>query len=301
MFASIDIGTHSALLLIGDIFGDGQIRIVENRIMITNLGGGLSHGGLISRGASNRTIDVLQAYLKLCEKHDVKRIKAIGTAALREARNAKALLKRVKEELGLNIEVISAEKEARLTYEASARDFGKDITVVDVGGGSTELISGPPPLDIVSIPIGCVSLTEEFVKDTPVADEDEAALRNCIASYLCDDFHMDGSHSQEVVATAGTATTLLAMHFEIEPYDGKFVHGQRLGIESLDSLICTIKEKTLDELKSMPGLMPERAPVIFAGAVILQEIMNFLKCAEAIISDRGVRWGVFYEEFLKDF
>jgi len=297
MFASIDIGTHSVLLLIGEVLEDGSVRMVEDRIAVTGLGEGLGHGEIISGEATDRTIHALHAYLGFCRKHHVEEIKAVGTAALRKARNASDFLKTAKKKLGLEIEVISAEKEARLTYEASAHDFGKEILVIDVGGGSTELISGPPPLSLVSLPMGSVTLTEEFIRSDPVSTSDEKSLRGRIDTCLHDDLNMPPLSIQTMVATAGTATTLMAMHFELECYDGRLVHGQHLNGEDLERLLDSIGTRTVEQRKLMPGLMPERAEVIFAGTVLLQEIMMFFNCDVVTISDRGVRWGVFYEEF----
>lgn len=298
MFASIDIGTHSSLLLIADPQKDGGVKLIEERTIITNLGEGVAENEFISVEASDRTIAALKSYLKLCSAHRVEEIKAVGTAVLRNAQNATEFINRVKDALGIDIEVISAEKEARLTYEASSQDFGKDILVIDIGGGSTEFIRGPKPLSIISIPIGCVTLSEEFITSDPVADTDEASLRRSIFDYLINDVTMNASPPViDVIATAGTATSLMAMHFELEVYNPKFVHGQPLTIDALNALIDRIRDKTLDEIRQMPGIMPERAEVIFAGAVLLQEIMRHFGCSQVTISDRGVKWGAFYEEF----
>lgn len=300
MIATIDIGTHSVLLLVGEKRSDGGFRVVEDRLIITRLGEGVMESGILSQEACDKTISALKLYLKICKDAGAERIKTVGTAALRNAQNAKPFIERVKMELGLGVEVISAEKEARLTYEASSVDFGKEITVVDIGGGSSEIISGPPPLEIISIPIGCVSLTEEFIRSDPIYFDDEKTLRNNIYDLLYDQLSDNFRSSQnEVVATAGTATTLLAMHYEIEPYDGKMVHGKRLDIASLGQLIDEIRSKNLNERSRMPGLMPERAQVIFAGAVLLEELLRFLGTSECTISDRGVRWGLFNEEICK--
>ncbi len=298
MFATIDIGTHSTLALIADPDRDGGVRLIADRTIITKLGEGVSETGYISKEAMDRTIAALKSFLKLFSQHKVKEIKAVGTAVLRDAQNAINFTKRVKNELGIDVEVLSAEKEARLTYESSALDFGKEIIVIDVGGGSTEFIRGPKPLAIISLPIGCVNLTEEFISSDPVLDVDEKALRRSIFDYLHNEVTMDTSSDiQKIVATAGTATTLMAMNFELEEYDSKLIHGQELSRDSLSKLLDTMLSKSIDERKELIGLPSERAEVIFAGAVMLDEAMKHLGCRKVTISDRGVRWGVFYEEF----
>ncbi len=294
--ASIDIGTHSLLMLIARKNGKGEIESLCDKITITRLGEGLHTCGAISPEASMRTIKALKSYLKLCKDFDVEKIKAVGTAALRNAKNSKEFIKRVRQELSLDIEVISGEKEARLTYEASATDFGRPITVLDIGGGSTEFIFGPPPLHLTSIETGCVTLTERFIQSDPPASRSISSLRSHVRSLFEANLQIpDSAMSNEVVATAGTATTLMSMAIELEPYDGKMVHGQRLLADSLDDMVNQIRKKSVGELRRLKGLMPERAHVIVAGAVILQEAMRHLQCEQVTISDRGVRWGVLYE------
>lgn len=297
MDAVIDIGTHSILLLIAKRQEDGSIHQIDDRITITRLGEGLLDGGKLSSDAIERTIQATGRYIELCHSLKVNRIKAIGTAALRSAKNARDFTKRAKTELSLDIEVISAEKEARLTYEGSAHDFGKDILVIDIGGGSTEFIAGPPPLTLTSIPIGCIVLTEKYIHSDPISPSDERSLRKGIKSALKRYIDPDLSAAQTIIATAGTATSLMSMHFELEKYDARYIHGQRLGADDLDAIVEKIRRKSMSERRRMPGLMPDRAPVIFAGATLLQESMIFLDCDEVTVSDRGVRWGVFYEEF----
>ncbi|MBT3181229.1 MAG: Ppx/GppA family phosphatase [Deltaproteobacteria bacterium] len=298
MFATLDIGTHSTLALIANPEKDGGIQLMADRAIITKLGEGVSEAGFISKEAMDRTIAALKSYLKLFSQYKVKEVKAVGTAVLRNAQNATDFIKRVKNELGIDIEVLSAEKEARLTYESSALDFGKDIIVIDIGGGSTEFIRGPKPLTIISLPIGCVNLTEEFITSDPVYDVDEKSLRRSIFDYLHNDVNLDASSNiRSVVATAGTATTLMAMNFELEQYDSKLIHGQELSRDSLGKLLDTLRSKNIYERRNLAGLPPERAEVIFAGTVMLDESIKHLGCDKVTISDRGVRWGVFYEEF----
>ncbi|MFH0799047.1 MAG: Ppx/GppA family phosphatase [Pseudomonadota bacterium] len=306
MFATIDIGTNSVLLLIGEAVPDGSVRVVEDRAMMTRLGEGLGKSGEISGAASKRTLDALSSYWELCVKHGVRRVAAIGTAALRNARNAADFLLLARRSLGLEIEIISFDREATLTFASAARDFGDDIVVIDIGGGSTEFVSRersngkPGPLRFRSLNLGCVSLTEEFIKNDPPSDADILALRSRIRASLKADIEPEiysRPHDRTLVATAGTATTLMAMHLKLATYDPALVHGGRLKIDDLRGIVDAFKRMTLEERKRMPGLIPERADVILAGACLLHESMSALGFANATISDRGVKWGLFYEEF----
>lgn len=294
--ASIDIGTHSVLLLVAKKTSKGEIESISDKIEITRLGEGLQSSGKISAEAEERTIRAIKKHLDVCNHFGAEKVKAVGTAALRKAKNARDFISRAKRELALDVEVISGEKEARLTYEASALDFGKSITVLDIGGGSTEFIFGPPPLNLKSVQAGCVTLTERFFKSDPPLSRQISSLRSHLRTLFSANVDTTETPStNEVIATAGTATSIMAMIFELEPYDGRMVHGQKLSIEALEELIKSMQKKSIAELKKIKGLMPERAHVILCGAVILHEAMRHLECKEVTISDRGVRWGVVYE------
>jgi len=293
--AVIDVGSNSAILLIASINADSSVSIICDQCIITKLGDGLSRTGMISNEAADRTISTLSSFLSTCAKNGVTDISAMGTFALRKASNAKQFINRVKTELGLTIDVIGNNKEARLTYEASAHDFGKEIMVMDIGGGSTEIVFGPPPLKVKSLPLGCLSMTEQYIRSIPVDSEDEKSLRDAIASMMHKSINPDEIRFNKIVATGGSATTLMAMNFSLKDYDSKYIHGQNLNRHTLEKLISDIRDKKLNELKKMSGLSPQRAEVIFAGAIIFDEIMKFMEIDEAIISDRGIRWALIYE------
>lgn len=305
--ATIDIGTNSVLLLLGEPQPDGTIRIAEDRAAVTRLGEGLVRHGEISERAASRTLQVLKEYREVCERYGIAVPAAIGTSALREADNAGTFIRRARQELGIEIEVLPAEREAELTYAAAARDFGKEIAVIDIGGGSTELIcqkrdSGGPMdgLFLVSLPLGCVVLTEKHLHSDPTTPDELHAMRMAIHATFesaIEPVHFARPNDLNLVATAGTATTVMAMHQKLAAYRGDAVHGQRMRITELRELIALLMEKTVAQRRKLPGLLPERADVILAGSVLLHEAMSFMGYAEVTISDRGLRWGLFYEKY----
>lgn len=302
MFATIDIGTNSVLLLIAEVDGDGSVRVALNRATVTRLGEGLSAGGVIADAAAERTLDCLCQYWELCTQHGVRQVAAVGTSTLRTATNAADFLLVVQKALGLEIEVLSAEREAELAYRACARDFGNDVVVIDLGGGSTELIGkdAEGALRSTSLPVGCVSLTEQFLKADPPVEAEIVALRNYLRELLghkLDPCILSRPHDRHPVATAGTATTLAAMQLKLPEYDPVRVHGQRLSIDDLRDRADALRALPLAERRHLPGLAPERADVILAGAELLGALMSFLGYAVITISDRGLRWGLFYEKF----
>jgi exopolyphosphatase/guanosine-5'-triphosphate,3'-diphosphate pyrophosphatase len=325
MFATIDIGTNSTLLLVGDTLPDGRIRIAADEARVSRLGQGLSSRENLNEDAIERTISTLKEYRQICDKHGVSSTAAVGTAALREARNANVFLSRVKEELDLEVEIISPEREAWLTFVGSSRDFGQDILVCDIGGGSTELIWGKPPpavsktaagegnitpaipkggeihheeCQFLTIPIGSVLLTEQYVKTDPIAAEEFRELCIVIDRQLNHSLlGLSHRHADRLVATAGTATTLAAIEKKLAVFDHKKIHGCVLEMLDIQVIVDILKAKTIAERKKIPGLQHGREDVILAGAVILDRVMRRLGYDIVTISDRGLRWGLFYERF----
>ncbi|MFA4874896.1 MAG: Ppx/GppA phosphatase family protein [bacterium] len=307
MFATIDIGTNSILLLIGEPQQDGSVLVSEDRALVTRLGQGLVKSGEISRSAADRTLHALSEYKRLCDERGVSEIAAVGTAALRNASNAATFIEQVRREFSIDIEVISAEREATLTYEGSAHDFGPAIAVIDIGGGSTEIIAQKrdphgklPGLNIVSLPLGCVTLTEKYLHSDPVTHAELHDLRAAIHASLEERLELSmyaRPNDLEFVATAGTATTLSAMHQKLARYEPEAVHGSRMKMADLRDILDDLVRMTLEERKRIPGLIPERADVILAGAELLHDAMSYLGYADVTISDRGARWGLFYEKF----
>jgi len=298
--AAIDIGTNSVLLTIAEK-SDDQIQIIYEAANITRIGEGIRKTAIFKKEAMDRTILVLKEYKKRCEEHNVDKVYTVGTAGIRCAKNADEFVSMARKECNLDIDVISGEKEAELVFKAAEKDFGKDIIVIDIGGGSTELIyKEETGLRLQSIDMGSVYLTEESVTSDPINDEDFDRLISGIilslsssGSILSSPGLTGGSHTKrQLIATAGTATTLAAIKLGLKEYNHSEVHGSRLSINDIEGIINDLRSKTIEERKKIPGLEPKRADVILAGALILREAMNKFGFQEVVISDRGVRWGL---------
>lgn len=295
--AAIDVGTNSVLLLIGHI-EDGELNALLQEARITRLGEGTAGTDLLSSQAMDRTAQALGDYVELCSRHNAATITAVGTAAMRRATNADDFIKRVRGEFGIDIEVIDEGNEARLTHLGSASSFGNDIVVMDIGGGSTEFIARDTRS---SLDIGVVALKERFFHSDPPADEDIASARRHIREYLSK--HLDGSAfshpSLRLVAAAGTATTLAAMHGGIDPYDPDRVHGMKLSSDDVHALAERMRGLAASDILKLKGVQEGREDVILPGALLMDEAMNRLGYDEAIVSDRGVRWGVLIDKFTR--
>lgn len=296
--ASIDIGTNTILLLIAEVDG-GKISPLFEMETIVRLGEGLQKNESLSPEAMKRGLQTLEQYLEKCFKMETEKIYAIGTSALREAKNSETFLKLAKEKLGLSIEVISGEEEARLSFLAVARDLKevrKPIMVVDVGGGSTEFIQGKGDRisQWVSLPIGSVRFTEQFLLSYPVQEDEWKKMEHEIHQWL---FKIPRAKKPfTMVAVGGTVTTLASVELGLKEFLPEKIHHFVLKKEALRNQLLLYRSKTIEERKKIPGLFPARADVILAGGTILYKAMEELKCSSALISCHGVRYGLLYKK-----
>jgi exopolyphosphatase/guanosine-5'-triphosphate,3'-diphosphate pyrophosphatase len=229
----------------------------------------------------------------------VQKIFAVGTSALREARNSEVFIRLVKERLGLSIEIISGQEEAQLSFLAVARDLKeleKSTLVVDVGGGSTEFILGKGEQinQWVSLPLGSVRFTEEFLLSDPVQEGEWKKMEKEIGKLLAKIPHPHPPSS--TVAVGGTATTLASVEQGLEEFTSEKIHHFVLTKEALKKQLLLYRSKTIDERKTIPGLPPARADVILAGGAILYMAMEKLDCPSVLVSCHGVRYGLLYKK-----
>ena len=296
--ASIDIGTNTILLLIAKV-EEGKVNPLFEIETVARLGEGVQKNGILLKEAMDRGLQTLAQYLKWCQELEVQKVFTAGTSALREAKNSEDFLNLVKEKLDLPIEVISGEEEAQLSFLAVAKDLGEvkePILVVDVGGGSTEFIlgKGDQISQWISLPLGSVRFTEEFLRSDPVQEEEWEKMERKIQGYL-----VNIPHSQEpisMVAVGGTATTLASVEQGLEDFIAEKIHHFVLGKEALKNQLLLYRSKTIDERRKISGLPIARADVILAGGAILYLAMEELKCSSVLISCHGVRYGLLYKK-----
>ena len=296
--ASIDIGTNTILLLISEV-KRGKIHPLFEMETVVRLGEGVQKNKMLLKEAMERGLQTLAQYLKRCQAMEVQKIFAAGTSALREAKNSEDFLKGAKEKLNLSIEVISGEEEAQLSFLAVANDLKevkKPVLVVDVGGGSTEFIlgKGDQISHWISLPLGSVRFTEEFLCSDPIQEEEWEKMERKIQGHL-----VNIPHSQEpfsMVAVGGTATTLASVEMDLEEFIAEKIHHFILKKGELGKQLLRYRSKTIEERKKIPGLPVARADVILAGGTILYLAMEELKCSSVLISCHGVRYGLLYKK-----
>ena len=301
-FAAIDIGTNTILLLIAELETDGSFQVLDDRAEITRLGAGVDRARQIGPEGERRSLEVLKSYLETCRSLGVDEIAAVGTSALRDARNTGVFKTRLKRELGLDLRVLSGEEEAAYSYQAVQKGLAlgeKEVLVVDVGGGSTELIWGQGGAlhRSISLDLGSVRLTERFLLSDPVREEECARLTTAIdreLQPLLVDWGVGGGF-HAIVGIAGTFTTLAAIEKGLRRYSHSEVHGSCLSRAEVARQVRLFKGKTLAERKEIPGLEAKRADVILAGALLIERVMALFRVDQVTVSDQGIRYGLLHE------
>ena len=266
--AVIDIGTNTTRLLVAEV-EDGDVVELERRTTITSLGQGVDATGRLAQDAMDRVTEAIAVYREVIDRLGAERVVALATSAMRDAENGPAFRDFLKERFGIEARTISGDEEARLTFlgATGGRNDDRETLVIDIGGGSTEYVSGLPgrePNFHVSTQMGSVRFTERYAD----LEEMAAAVREIVPEVSV----------EQGIAVAGTATSLAAIDGAEE------VHGYRLSLATCERLVAMLAGMPLEERRRVRGLHPDRAPTIVAGAVILTESIRVLGLAEIEVS-----------------
>jgi exopolyphosphatase/guanosine-5'-triphosphate,3'-diphosphate pyrophosphatase len=300
--AFIDVGTNTVLCLIADIRETGRFRVLDDLADISRLGQGVDRIHRIIPAGEQRALEILQRYRDRCHSLGVEEIIAVGTSALRDAENSAAVRARLRAKLGFDIRVISGAEEAAYSFLAVTRGLalaGRELLVIDIGGGSTEFIRGNDAgvSQVLSIDVGSVRLTERFLHADPVRDDEVAAMLAAIQSELEPVISRvaSGNEPLTLVGIAGSFTTAAAIEKQLMKYSHSYVHGSYLSVGEVRRQAQLFREKTIEERKQIAGLEPKRADVILASACLIERIMTLLKAESVVVSDQGVRYGLLHE------
>jgi exopolyphosphatase/guanosine-5'-triphosphate,3'-diphosphate pyrophosphatase len=292
----VDIGTNSTRLLLAEVEGDALTE-VERRTAVTRLGEGLEATGRLSDAAIARVSEALAGYRAALDELGAERVVAVATSAMRDAANGPQFRDEIERRFGLDARTISGDEEARLTFlgATAGRDAGAATLVIDIGGGSTEFVVGHPggdPEFHISTRMGSVRHTERHLHGDPPTDAELAALAQDVRAIVEADVLADLRTGVDAgIAVAGTATSLAAIDQELDPYDPERVHGYRLGVASCERLLARLADLTVAQRREVPGLHPDRAPTIVAGAGILFESMRACGLEEIEVSENDILHG----------
>ncbi len=293
--AVIDIGTNSTRLLVGDV-ADGQVTEIKRQSKVTGLGRGVDHSGRLSAEGIEAVCATVREYVEMVDQLGASTTSVLATSAVRDAENGSAFVAELRERFGLSPQVIGGDEEARLTYLGcvSERAGGENRLVVDVGGGSTEIIigRGDEPDFHTSLQAGVVRHTERFLtSDPPDAGELEKMagdIKKLIEEAIREH---DFGKIEAAIAVAGTATSLAAMDLELDPYDPLAVEGHRLPLTTIQWWLSKLASVPLADRKLQVGLQPDRAGAIVAGVVILIEVMRAFDLHEIQVSEHDILYG----------
>jgi exopolyphosphatase/guanosine-5'-triphosphate,3'-diphosphate pyrophosphatase len=301
-YASIDIGTNTILMLLGEI-GEGSggettsvhIKEIEDFYEVPRLGKNVSRTKMLDDGSINRALRVLHEYKIIVEKHGVDKIVASATSAVREARNGRDFMKRVKDETGIDVELIDGKLEAELGFIAAssgAAEPNQPTLVVDVGGGSTELSYGKAlkPEIVWSSDIGAVRVTENFFRHDPPTPEELGEASEFTEEKLSG-FPFEKIAPRCVIGVGGTATTLALVAQKRYQFDSEAVTNYSMSIYRLREVLGEIELKTANEILELTTAAEGRADVLVAGGLILLKILEASKTHDFLTTDRGLRYG----------
>ena len=293
--ASIDIGTNTILLLITEVDeGSERLRPLVNEYRMPRIGRGTSDTGIITPDKLELLFDVIHQYDSIIKEYKCDKVLITGTNALRIARNTNEITTRLKNYFNYDLDVVTGDVEAEYAYlgAVSILENFKSSLVIDIGGGSTELIFGNE-LSIyfkASLQIGSVSTTEQFLKHSPPLKWELEKLRDSIHKMLINIVNRE--IPENVIAVAGTATTLGCINLELNEFDEKRIEKSVIRKDELNEMINKISELIPEEiLKNYGPVMKGREDIILAGAIILFEILKTLGIEKVLVSSRGIRYG----------
>jgi exopolyphosphatase/guanosine-5'-triphosphate,3'-diphosphate pyrophosphatase len=297
--AVIDIGTNSTRLLVANVT-DGHVQELDRRTRVTRLGRGVDLSGNLATEAIEAVCAVIAEYVAAYERLDVTAVTAIATSAVRDASNGEAFIAELRERFALTARILDGEEEALLTYRgATAEDPPpKPVVVIDIGGGSTELIVGTgAEVDFhTSLQAGVLRQTERHLaSDPPTPSELEELAGDVLGLVSAALAGHPAVNLEAGIAVAGTPTSLAAIDQRLDPYDPQRVHGYRLSLDSIQHMLSQLASLPLAERREVTGLDPDRAPTIVAGVVILIEAMRAFGLAEVRASEHDILHGAAIE------
>jgi exopolyphosphatase/guanosine-5'-triphosphate,3'-diphosphate pyrophosphatase len=299
--AAIDCGTNSIRLLVADLPddpGDGELVDVVRRMEIVRLGAGVDRTGMLAPEAIERTRVALADYTAQLRELGAGRVRMVATSASRDAGNAADFREMVVATLGAEPEVISGDEEARLSFSGAVRGLGgRDpgpYLVVDIGGGSTEFVTGTTGVEhAISVDIGCVRMTERHLHSDPPAPDEVAAAEADIAAAVGRALSaVPGKEAATVVGLAGTVTTVTAIALGLPRYDPARIHHARVSAAAVDEVTRALLAMTGAQRRALAVMHPGRADVIAAGALVLRSVLTRAGADHVVASEHDILDGI---------
>jgi len=297
---AVDIGTNSVRLLVAEVDGSGRearLQTLDRRMRITRLGQGVDRTRTLAPDAIERTLTVLREYREVLDELGVTRVRATATSAARDSANRDEFFAAVQEQAGIEPELLTGEEEAALSFLGATADLDAPAPylVVDIGGGSTEFVLGTDaPKDLVSIDVGCVRVTEQFLHGDPPEPEELSNAVAVVRDHLADvERAIPGAaDAATLVGLAGTVTTVAAVEMGLLEYDRDKIHHFRLARTAAEEVFRTLATEAAAARAHNPGLEPGRVDVIVGGALVLVTILRVLGFDEVLVSEADILDGL---------
>ncbi len=299
---AIDIGSNTTLALLAEL-QDGELLVLKDQLTFNGLGDSLKETDELPRDTIALNIDLLNEIVREFKRDGAEAIAATGTAALRRAMNRAAFVGAAKQVLGLTVDVLSGREEAALTFAGaiSGREIypNEAVGVMDIGGGSTELIQGKgtQPTHSTSLDLGSVYLTNQFFKNDPPTAQETQSLKASLQDRLPLLIGGLGDRTMPWTLVSGTAVSLAMLKRGLRRYDPAAVRETFLSRDDLDAAIVRLSGMSTAEIQNLPGLPPGRARFILAGTLLMRELFDVLRIEEGIVSERGLRHGLWLARF----
>ena len=312
LVAGLDIGSNTVRLLIGELSRDPDrpertlIERVHESSKITRLGEGVLSSRCLGDKARSRTIDALKMFRKTVDRYSVYETVCVGTSAIRDSINSEEFRLQLFNETGFELEIISGEEEARRTLlgvECKLAYIPSRYLIIDIGGGSTELIlrTEDRAVQLISLPLGVIKLTEQWLRSDPPLSMELKNLEDQIDEVIKKECTEWGSMAGSIViGTAGTATTMAAMELGFKRYDPDKVQGLRMTLAQVQVRYNALIILSLSKRREIVGLEPGREDVILAGLAILLSVLNMTESKEWIVSDAGLREGLLIKCYVEN-
>ena len=295
--AAIDIGTNSIRLVVAEALRSGSYRTLDDEKETTRLGKSLASTARLDPEAAERTLQALRRMKQIATGYQVRELRVIATCAVREAEDGPDFCRRAKEELGIDIEVISSEQEAHFAFSSVARNFdlaGKNVVVADIGGGSTEIVlaSGGVIEDIIGTRLGAVRVSEMFGQGQALDNDQFAELIRHIDRELKRRAKGVMLVPHLLIGSGGTFTTLAEMTLAAKRQVGAAPRGHEITRAEVSHTLDRLRKMPPKTRRNVPGLSPDRVDIITAGVAIIDRLMGYFEVNRLLIHDRGVRDGL---------
>ena len=295
--AAYDCGTNSLRLLVADLDPErNRADELVRDMRIVRLGEGVDRTGRISAAAMARVLNAVDEFAAVAERHEVEKVRFCATSAARDADNAAEFVDAVRERVGVEPDVLSGDEEAALSFDGAVRSLGGALPapylVVDIGGGSTELILGERQVQAAqSLDIGSVRLTERHLHGDPPAREEIRAAIDDVDTVL-DTATVDLGSAGAVIGVAGTVTTVAAGALRLDHYERQLIHHAVIDVASVQGTVTSLLSMTVDERRALGYMHPGRADVIGGGGIVLARLLRRTGVHAMLVSEQDILDGI---------